>query len=357
MEIIGHIDFDAFFASVEERDRPWLKGLPVVVGSDPYVGRGAVATANYEARKYGIHSAMGITRAYQISETKKKDGEKEVIFITPSHRKYGSISKEIFLYIHTFVPKIQKVSIDEAYLDLSHFRSYKQAGIFAKKLQRAIQQKYKLGVSIGIGPNRMIAKIASEENKPKGLCVITPRQVQGFLDIKPIRTLPGVGVATERKLAGRGIRQVKDIRECSWEDLEDLLGAQGISLYQKAHGMGSANIYVEPRIAKSISEEETFVEDTLNLRLLTTHLERMVNDIVLHMSYKKVKTVGTVAIKIRFADFETHTMQTTVSSPTSSKRVLYSVALKLLIPFLESSKNPKKKKIRLIGISVSNLIY
>lgn len=357
MEIIGHIDFDAFFASVEEQEHPWLKGLPVVVGSDPHTGRGAVATANYKARKYGIHSAMAITKAWRISQQQKKEGKQEVVFISPTHTKYGKVSQEVFSYIQTFVPRIQKISVDEAYMDLSKFRSYKQAGLFARKLQKNIAKKYGLDVSVGIGPNKMIAKIASEEYKPRGVCVITPRQIPKFLNRKPVRALPGIGIAAERKLYVRGMHTIEDIKECSWEELEDMFGQNGISLYQKAFGMGSAKIHTEARVAKSIGEEETFVEDTLDLKLLLKRVEGMVDGILAHMNRKKVVSVQTVTIKIRFADFETHTMQTTLSAPTASKKKIYSAAIKLLMPFLEKEKNPQRKDIRLVGVSVSKLIY
>lgn len=357
MQIIGHIDFDAFFASVEEQEHPWLKGLPVVVGSDPHTGRGAVATANYKARTYGIRSAMAISRAWRISQEQKKKGGQEVVFISPSHNKYGKVSQEIFSYIQSFTPIMQKVSVDEAYVDFSKFRSYKQAGLFARTLQKNIKKKYGLGVSVGIGPNKMIAKIASEEYKPNGICVVTPRQIPTFLNKKPVRALPGVGIAAERKLHVRGIHTVEDIKECSWEELEDMFGQHGITLYQKAFGMGSARIHTEARIAKSIGEEETFVEDTLDLKLLLKRVESMVDDILVRTRKKKVVSVQTVTIKIRFADFETHTMQTTLSAPTLSKKNIYSAAIKLLMPFLEMGKNPERKDIRLIGVSVSKLIY
>lgn len=357
MRIIGHIDFDAFFASVEERDNPWLKGLPVVVGSDPHSGRGVVATCNYKAREYGIHSAMPITKAWQLSQNAKREKKQEVIFITPTHRKYGKVSSELFTYIQEQVPSIQKVSVDEAYLDLSFLRSYKKAEAFAKKLQQGIKTKFKLTASIGIGPNKMIAKIASEEKKPHGLFVCLPRDVYTYLGKKTVRALPGVGNAFERKLKAKGFYSIRDIQEGSWEALESIFGSHGIELFQKAYGTGSEVIYTEPRTALSIGEEETFAVDTLSLKFLTNRLSSLCEDVLTRMETSGVKSIQTITLKIRFADFETHTARTTISTPTKNMRIIYASALKLLLPFLENEKNPHKKPIRLIGVSVSKLVY
>ena len=213
MKIIAHIDLDAFFASVEEREKPYLRGLPVVVGSDPAggKGRGVVATANYRAREYGIHSAMPITRAWRLSEWARKKGMPTVAFITPGNRKYGKASREVFRIVCRYVKKIEQTSVDEAYLDMSAPHSYAKARVLARAIQRQIIRETHLTASVGIGPNRMVAKIASGYQKPRGLTVVVPERVMAFLAPLATRDIPGIGPKAEAALARLGIRTVGGI--------------------------------------------------------------------------------------------------------------------------------------------------
>ena len=198
MAIITHIDLDAFFASVEERDTPALKGSPIVVGADPKggEGRGVVSIANYVARAYGIHSGMPISRAWKLSEEAKRGGKPRVIFVTPQFSKYEKASRHVLEIIGQYAGKIEVAGIDEAYADLSSLGSYKKAEAVSRKIQKEVSTKEKLTVSIGIGPNKMIAKIASGFKKPRGLTVVLPENVQDFLAPLSVRELPGVGPKT-----------------------------------------------------------------------------------------------------------------------------------------------------------------
>src|SRR3989344_2192525 len=188
MRIIAHLDMDAFFAAIEERDRPRLKGKPIVVGSDPRggKGRGIIATANYKAREYGIHSAMPISTAWQLSERAKKSGKPAVNFISGDHRKYGNVSAEIMKIIESRFPSFEPVSIDEAFFDISSCGSYEKARIECEKLKKKIKSLLRLTATVGIAPNKLVAKIASDLKKPDGLTVVLPDEVQAVLDPLPV---------------------------------------------------------------------------------------------------------------------------------------------------------------------------
>src|SRR3989344_6219044 len=201
-KIIAHLDMDAFFASVEERENPRWQGLPIVVGADPHStgseqghGRGVVSTANYAARKYGIHSAMPISRAWKLSEEAVRRGEPKAIFLPVNGKLYGQVSEKIMAIIHQFADKVEQASIDECYFALPT-EDYTGAEKTAKQIKAEVETKEQLTCSIGLGPNKLIAKIASGKNKPDGLTIVEPDQVLDFLAPLPVRELPGVGPKT-----------------------------------------------------------------------------------------------------------------------------------------------------------------
>ncbi len=183
MRIIGHLDMDAFFAAIEERDHPELKGRPVVVGADPAggQGRGVVSTANYPARVYGIHSAMPISTAWKLAEAARRRGRPATVFVRGSHRKYGEVSARIMAILHHYAPVVEEASIDEAYFDLSFTGSFEAAAALARQIKAAILGQERLTGSIGIGPNKMVAKIASDFQKPDGLTLVTAEEAEAFL--------------------------------------------------------------------------------------------------------------------------------------------------------------------------------
>ena len=194
MHIIGHLDMDAFFAAVEEQDHPEWQNVPLVVGADPKNGRGrgVVSTANYPARRYGIHSAMPISRAWALAEAAKRRGETETIFVTPNFPRYSEVSRRIMTLIGRHVPLIQKVGVDEAYLDLSFCHFFPRAAALSRTIKEAIKAQEGLTASVGIGPNKLVAKVASDFQKPDGLTVVTAEEAEGFLAPLPIRKIPGL---------------------------------------------------------------------------------------------------------------------------------------------------------------------
>ncbi len=276
VHIIGHLDMDAFFAAVEERDHPEWRGRPLVVGADPKDGRGrgVVSTANYPARRYGIHSAMPISRAWSLAETARHRGEPETIFITPNFPRYSEVSRRIKALIRRHVPKVQEVGIDEAYLDLSFCQSFPRAEDLCRKIKEEIKAQEGLTASVGIGPNKLVAKIASDYQKPDGLTVVTAERAEDFLAPLPIRTIPGVGPKTEQFLVRQGVRKVADVRRFTPQELEGLLGNWGLSLYEKVRGRGSA-VLKTAREPKSFGEQETFAEDTEDVGFLFERLWAM----------------------------------------------------------------------------------
>jgi len=216
MRIILHVDMDCFFAQVEERESPEIKGKPVIVGSDPKEGkgRGVVATSNYLARAFGIHSAMPISIAYRKCP--------EAVFMPPRMDSYKEASMAVMEIFRSYADKFQQVSIDEAYLDISHIDDYDAARVLAEKIKKEVLEKEKLTCSIGIGPNKLVSKIAANENKPDGLTVVLPENVNVFLDPMPVRKLHGIGPKSAERLNSLGLETIKHLRETKHEISEEL---------------------------------------------------------------------------------------------------------------------------------------
>ena len=264
MRIIGHIDMDAFFAAIEERDNPRFKGKPLVIGADPRggLGRGVVSTASYAARIYGIRSAMPITRAWRLSEQAKATGQEPCIFLPPDMRRYSESSHRIMVIIGGFVPVIEQVSVDEAYMDLSFTGSYAKAEQLAKRIKQKIKKEERLTASIGIAPNKLMAKIASDMNKPDGLKLIREAEAEEIIEPLSVRIIPGIGPKTEKLFNLRKIFLISDLKNFSKKELEDMLGKWGPELYERIRGRDESPLITEWE-AKSVGEQETFQEDTL----------------------------------------------------------------------------------------------
>lgn len=354
--IIAHIDMDAFFAAVEERDRPWLKGLPIVVGADPKggEGRGVVSTANYKARQYGIHSALPISKAWEFAKQARERGEPSVAFITPGIKRYSEVSSEIFGIVKKYTRHVQITSIDEAYFSLSHLRSFKKAEQSCRALKEDIEKETQLTCSIGLAPNKMVAKIASDFVKPNGLTVVREGKVLDFLSPLSIGKIPGVGPKTQSKLKKLGIATVADSRKFSFENFERYFGKYGLDLYQRVNGAGSTDLQTGSG-RKSIGHHETFSEDTTSMNYIISVLEQMVEHI--DSQIKKSGYIGfrTVVLTIRFSDFETKQRSNTSKEIITSKRVFVSKAIKLALPFFEKKNNPSDKPIRMVGLRVEKL--
>jgi DNA polymerase IV (DinB-like DNA polymerase) len=356
MRIVGHLDMDAFFAAIEERDNPSLRGLPIVVGADPRAGkgRGVVSTANYKAREYGIHSALPISKAWRLSEAARKRGNPAVTFLPVRMERYAEVSAHVMETLRRFVLVVEQASIDEAYFDLSSCESYTVAEDVCRRVKKAIRDEEGLTASVGVGPNKLIAKIASGMSKPDGLTTVREEDVLSFLSPLPVRTIPGIGPKTEAQLARIGVNTIKDIRRFSREEFRAMFGKRGSDLYEKAHGRDESPVE-ETYEVKSIGEQETFERDTRDSEFLGERLRAICRDVMGRLAAEGCTHFRTVVLTVRFADFETKSRSHTLSSPTSDPIVLEEEARKLFLPFLDERENPQGKLIRLLGVRVEKL--
>jgi len=370
MRIVAHLDLDAFFASVEERERPYLTGAPIVVGADPEdgKGRGVVSTCNYKAREYGIRSAMPIREAWRRSEEAKRSGKPVAFFISPDFSKYTEASRAVFAIVEKHSKEIESAGIDEAYFDLSGLGSFEKAEAVAQIIKKEIQEGQKLTASIGIGPNKLIAKIASDFKKPDGLTIVKPEDVEKFLEPLPIRKIPGIGPKAEKKLFDVHVLNVADARGLTKEILQKMFGKWGTELYEKLRGRNEAPIVTIAPPAKSIGDHETLPEDSLDMNVLLPYLEHAVETVARRVSEDGFSGFRTIVLTVRFSDFETLSRSRTlplpvqVSSkesrsgePISGAKLLLRHATQLFLPFLDRRENPRQKKIRLIGVRVEKL--
>jgi len=356
MRLIGHLDMDAFFAAAEELDQPELRGLPLVVGADPEEGRGrgVVATANYPARRYGIHSAMPISRAWRVSEAAKRRGEPPVVFVRPRFRRYAEISRRVMAILRRHSPLVEEGGIDEAYFDLSFAGSYEEAAAICRKIKAEIKSQEHLTASVGLGPNKLLAKIASDFKKPDGLTIVTQEEAENFLAPLPVRKIPGIGPKSETFLARMGVAQVEDLKKFSRQELQDMFGKWGRALYDRIRGRHDSPLQEEYE-PKSVGEQETFGQDTLDLTFIFERLWDMCRGVWRRLLAEGFRTYRTVVVTVRFADFQTHSRAYTLPLPAQSPRTLVFEAMKLLMPFLDRRENPRRKLLRLIGVRVEKI--
>jgi len=338
---------DAFFAAVEERNSPIFRGKPIVVGAEPKNGhgRGVVSTANYLAREYGIHSAMPISRAWQASQKAKNEGKPEVIFVLPEFAAYEKSSQNIHAIIKKYAAMVESASIDEFYFDLSEAGSYKKAAAICKKIKKEILAREKLTCSLGIGPNKLIAKIAAGAKKPDGLLIVRQNKMQAFLAPLSVRQLPGIGPKTESRLQKEGITLVASLQELPAHPF-----------YNKALGIDDSPVQ-EGREVKSIGEQNTFDKDTLDAVFLGAELQRYCNHVFGQFEKSGFTGFKTISLTVRFADFQTQSSAKSFAPPLGKSDIkkFRMEALKLFLPFLDRRKNPRLKLIRLIGIRIENL--
>ena len=354
--IIAHLDMDAFFAAIEERDTPAFRGVPLVVGADPLGGngRGVVSTSNYLARAYGIHSATPISTAWRLSEAAHRAGKPRVTFVSVDMQKYARVSEEVMRIVRRFLPKVEQASIDESYGDVSFTESYEAAEAVCRRLMDAIRAEEQLTASVGIGHNKLIAKIASGWRKPNGLTVIREEEAEAFLAPLSIRVIPGIGPKTEGMLNAHHIKTVTDLRALTVHQLEALLGKRGADLYEKIRARDDSPVeeYSEPQ---SIGEQETFESDTLNSQRLVTLLDVLAHGVIERLRHEGFQAFRTVVLTVRFADFRTKSRAHTLAAPTGNVAMLQREGLKLLLPFLDRRENPQRKLIRLLGLRVEKL--
>jgi DNA polymerase-4 len=339
---ILHVDMDAFFVSVELLERPELRGQPVVVGGRPDE-RGVVTAASYEARKYGIHSAMPLRTAGRLCP--------HAVFLDGHHAKYGEWSDKIASILAKFSPIVEMVSIDEAYLDLSGTeRLHGPPLAAADVLLRSITRTTQLPCSAGLATTRLVAKVASDQAKPRGLVWVAPGQEARFLAPLPVRKIPGIGEVTERALRALGIETVEQLAAISQEKLETVFGQWGDALYRKARGGDSYEFVIDAE-PKSISHNHTFGEDTNDtdaLHALLSHLSQK--------ACKRLREAGlatrTLTLTIRYAGFDTHTRAKTLSEPTRLDADIFRV-----FQMLFAEHRDMKRRIRLLGVSLSGLTH
>ncbi len=337
-----HCDMDCFYAAVHMRDDPSLQGRPVVIGGSPE-GRGVVAAASYEARKFGIHSALPAARAVRLC--------RQAVFIRPDFKRYRAESQEIFEIFRRFTTEIQPVSIDEAYLDVTdELERWCSATALAKEIKSVVRTERGLTVSIGVGPNKLIAKIASDFGKPDGLTVVAPRRVQKFLDPLSVRSLPGVGPATGGRMKEAGIESVADLRAWPLDRLTDRFGRSGQWLYHCARGVDDRPVRVH-RSRKSLSHERTYARDLRTLGQMDEQLESLGERVAQDLKGKQLSTC-TVSVKVRYGDFTTLTRSHTLGGPTCDPVTISSWAKELL-----RRTQAGKRQVRLLGVSASNLVH
>ena len=333
---------DCLYAAVHMRDDPALRGRPVVIGGRPE-GRGVVAAASYEARKFGIHSAMPSSRAVRLCP--------QVLFIPPDFRRYHRESEKIFAIYREITPLVQAVSIDEAYLDVTgHLGEAGSATAVAKEIRRRVREERGLTVSVGVGPNRLIAKIASDFHKPDGLTVVPPHKVQSFLDPLPVRRLHGVGPATERALAEMGILTVADLRA---REPQELIGRFGIKhgemLYEFSRGIDDRPVETHSE-RKSIGSENTYAVDLADLAKMDAEIGERAEEVAQALA-RTGFAACTVTVKVRYSDFTTVTRSRTFHVPVYGAGKIAACARDLL----RKTEAPQRP-VRLLGVTASNLV-
>jgi DNA polymerase-4 len=339
--MILHVDQDAFYASIEERDRPELVGKPVIVGGSPEK-RGVVSAANYVARRYGVHSAMPSATAHRLCP--------QAVYLPPRIDYYAEISQQIRAIFERFTPLVEPLSLDEAFLDVSGSEHlFGPAGEIGRRIKREIRQELRLVASVGVAPNKFLAKIASDLRKPDGFVVVDPDKVQEFLDPLPVERLWGVGRQGSKIFQRLGIHTIGQLRQWPLDVLQRRLGGSGEHLWQLAHGIDDRHVVPE-REAKSISNETTFERDIADMEVLRSWLMDLTEQVGWRLRRHKLR-VRTVQLKVRFADFSTITRSQTLLEPTDITQELWKSADELLSQRLPPGHLP----VRLLGMGVSGL--
>jgi DNA polymerase IV len=340
--IIAHLDLDAFFAAVEELERPELASQPLVVGGDPH-GRGVVATANYEARKYGIRSAMSCAEALRRCP--------HAVFVRPRHRTYGEYSRSVWTVVREVVPTVERTGLDEGYLDVGEvIRDFRQARSIAEAVQAAVRGSTSLSCSLGVGTCKVVAKVASDRRKPGGITIVPPGREASFLAPFPVRLLPGVGPRAEARLHAAGIELIGALAALDDSELTRLLpGKIGRLLRDRARGLDARRLETATE-SISIGHEETFPRDVGDLERLHAELRRMALRVADRLAASR-QSARTITAKVRYPDFSIRSRSTTLTAGTDDGVSIGELACELLDRALADRPGP----LRLVGVSVSNL--
>jgi len=336
---ILHVDLDAFFVSVEQVHNPALRGKPVIVGGNPD-RRGVVAAASYEARAFGIHSAMSLAKARQLCP--------HAIFLPGNFANYRKASEQFMAILADFSPCLEPAGLDEAYLDISGCDIFGSPHQIALSIKERVKKELSLVASIGIASCKIVAKIASDHGKPDGLVEIAPGNEQEFLSPLPIGKLPGVGPRTEQKLKELGITTIGKLAKIPSSSVKLLLGASGMLLYQHAHGIDSRKVESRGE-TKSISRETTFSQDLPDQRILQATLRYLSERVGAQLRLQNAQA-KTISLKLRYENFDTINRSHSSTEATSTDDTIYSIAARLFDKSFD-----RKKLVRLIGVEVSNL--
>ncbi len=337
---IIHIDMDAFFASVEQRDQPEYQGKPLIVGGKPN-SRGVVAACSYEARKFGIHSAMSCARAYKLCP--------EVIFVPPRFEAYREVSSQIRSIFWRYASEVEPLSLDEAYLDVTYTNAFEgSATRIAQAIKDEILAKTQLTASAGVSYNKFLAKIASDMDKPNGLYIIKPEQGKVFVGELAIAKFHGIGPATERKMNQIGVKTGHDLRQKKLIDLIEKFGKSGQYYFNIARAIDERPVRSQ-RQRQSLGKETTFAQDVLASEVLLSHLFNLAEQLVDSMANHNLQA-RTFTVKVKYADFQQVTRTYTV------KHNLDLTTLKQLIPHLLTRTKAGQKSVRLVGLSVSGFV-
>lgn len=335
---IMHVDMDAFFAAVEQRDDPELRGLPVIIGG--LSSRGVVSTASYEARKYGVHSAM------PISEAKKRcpDG----VYLYPNMKEYHKVSLQVQKIFSEFSPLVEMLSIDEGFLDISGMGGlYETPKKLGSALKRRIQEKTQLAASVGIAPNKFVAKIASDIQKPDGLVIVSHEKMQDFLAPLPIERIWGIGKKSGERLHRMGFQTIQDLREKELSFFEREFGAMGRQIYHLAWGIDERQVIPDEE-RKSLGKETTYDKDLMNREEIHQEISRLSQEVGWRL--RREGWMGwTVTLKVRYSPFRTLTRSHTLESPIYLDEEIRTEALRMFEALAE------KENVRLLGVTVDKL--
>ncbi len=335
---IIHVDMDCFYAQVEMRDNPKYQNKPVIISGPPNT-RSVVCTASYEARKFGVHSAMGASRAYKLCP--------EGVFIAPNFQKYREVSRQIHAIFHRYSDVIEPLSLDEAYIDLTNVNEKVSATLIANEIQTAIYDELNLTCSIGVSYNKLLAKIGSDFKKPGGITVIEPHKAEGFLEKLAIGAYPGVGKKARVKLYEYAIYTGKDFKRLERDKCEKLFGKLGVSLFQYVRGVDNREVNAN-RISKSIGCEYTMQTDLETKEQIKTELKKIAKEEFRRIQ-KQEKCFKTITLKIKYDDFTQITRAKTLPYYEYNEQILYDISCELL------KNEPIKSLVRLVGITVSTL--
>lgn len=338
---ILHVDMDAFYASVEQRDDPSLVGRPLIVGGTS--NRGVVAAASYEVRRYGVRSAMPIHRALELCP--------HAVCVKPRIARYREVSRQIFAVFHEFTPIVQGLSLDEAYLDVTASQRLKGDAVsIAREIKRLVRERTGCTASVGVAPNRLVAKIASDLDKPDGLTIVTPERIHAVLDPLPVKRLPGLGRKKGEQVVAAGITTLGELRRAPDARLWPLFGRDSARIRDRAAGIDERPVETDWE-EKSISTEETFHDDIADPNVLRAELARLADKASGRLRAKQL-VASCVTVKIRRHDFETHTRQRRLTPATHDSRNIARLAEALLATWL--AQHPGAK-LRLLGVGVSEL--